>query len=242
MPRNIGIDAEIDRIRLIEQSSAPSSPDSGYGFLYAKNDGGLYFKNDSGTEIGPLTAGSTAGAGWTQVFEYSGSSLTGWEQNAGTAYTTNGTVIIYTSDGNVRWAYPLVPMPNSICMVEAQVQIKSSAGRGGISTMIAKTGGGSAAGDNPVAYLQAAADNVILERAGAAVRATLPMTVDIDTWYTMRMLSSGNTSDLWVNGTYMGCAHGMTSASHPSFYVGLYGYQTTVWYRNIKAWIPTYPA
>jgi hypothetical protein len=33
-----------------EQASAPATPTSGYGILYVKTDGLLYFKNDSGTE------------------------------------------------------------------------------------------------------------------------------------------------------------------------------------------------
>lgn len=33
-----------------EQSSAPSTPSSGYGIWYVKTDGLLYFKNDAGTE------------------------------------------------------------------------------------------------------------------------------------------------------------------------------------------------
>lgn len=55
---DIGVDANINRVRLAEQGSAPSTPASGYGFLYIKADG-LYFKGDNGTEIGPLSAGAS---------------------------------------------------------------------------------------------------------------------------------------------------------------------------------------
>lgn len=58
MTVDIGVNAEIDRVRLKEQASV-GTPDNGYGFLYVKS-GGLYFKGDNGTEIGPLAA---AGAG-----------------------------------------------------------------------------------------------------------------------------------------------------------------------------------
>lgn len=37
-------------IVLSEQASSPSTPASGYGIVYCKTDGNLYFKNDSGTE------------------------------------------------------------------------------------------------------------------------------------------------------------------------------------------------
>lgn len=35
---------------LAEQSSSLATPTSGYGVIYCKTDGLLYFKNDSGTE------------------------------------------------------------------------------------------------------------------------------------------------------------------------------------------------
>lgn len=54
MSVNIGT-ANISKIRLTE-SVSPTTPGSGYGYLYAKTDG-LYFKGDGGTEIGPLGGG-----------------------------------------------------------------------------------------------------------------------------------------------------------------------------------------
>lgn len=50
MTKIISTDAEINSIRLKEQSSAPATPASGYGQLYEKNDGKPYFKNDAGLE------------------------------------------------------------------------------------------------------------------------------------------------------------------------------------------------
>lgn len=41
---------DISKIRLLEQGSAPASPPSGYGYVYAKSDGLLYFLNDAGVE------------------------------------------------------------------------------------------------------------------------------------------------------------------------------------------------
>jgi len=35
---------------LSEQGSSPGTPSSGYGIIYCKTDGNLYFKNDAGTE------------------------------------------------------------------------------------------------------------------------------------------------------------------------------------------------
>lgn len=35
---------------LVEQASSLATPASGFGIIYVKTDGNLYFKNDSGTE------------------------------------------------------------------------------------------------------------------------------------------------------------------------------------------------
>lgn len=35
---------------LIEQASSLATPASGFGVMYCKTDGNLYYKNDSGTE------------------------------------------------------------------------------------------------------------------------------------------------------------------------------------------------
>lgn len=53
--------AQIDRIRLDEQAGDPANPAAGYGYLYAKA-GGVYFKQDDGTVIGPFGVPYTEGA------------------------------------------------------------------------------------------------------------------------------------------------------------------------------------
>lgn len=79
----ISDNAEINKIRLKEQGSAPATPASGYGYLYEKDDGKLYWKNDAGTEY-DLTATGGGGGGGTVIIdklyddELSGSG-TGWD-------------------------------------------------------------------------------------------------------------------------------------------------------------------
>lgn len=61
MARKIDTDAEIDRIRMAMQFSHPSSPDSGYDWLYVVSGsahGGLYLKDPSGRQIGPFITGT----------------------------------------------------------------------------------------------------------------------------------------------------------------------------------------
>lgn len=56
----ISTDAEINSIRVKEQASAPATPASSYLQIYAKSsDSRLYYKNDGGTEYGPLGSGAS---------------------------------------------------------------------------------------------------------------------------------------------------------------------------------------
>ena len=48
MPVDIGVDAEIERIRLIEMGADPGAADAGYEFLYSKNPG-VYAQDDAAT-------------------------------------------------------------------------------------------------------------------------------------------------------------------------------------------------
>lgn len=57
MPRRIDTQAVIDSVRLEEQASDPSTPASGYGNLYVKTDGRIYFISDSGA-VYDLTEGA----------------------------------------------------------------------------------------------------------------------------------------------------------------------------------------
>lgn len=68
MARIISSDAVINSIRLAEQGSAPDTPASGYGQLYIKDDGKIYFKNDAGAETDLTATGSGVGAdGWAEA-------------------------------------------------------------------------------------------------------------------------------------------------------------------------------
>lgn len=96
---------EIPSLLLAEQGSAPTTPASGFGRLYAKATG-LFFKDDAGTETGPLGTGGGGGGtlvsiddpavftaaygatlGYDEEFDDVGSTLpTGWSWvNQGTA-------------------------------------------------------------------------------------------------------------------------------------------------------------
>ena len=49
--KRIDVDAVIDKFRTKEQASDPSTPSSGFGWIYEKTDGLLYFMDDGGNVI-----------------------------------------------------------------------------------------------------------------------------------------------------------------------------------------------
>ena len=66
MTVKIDTDADINSIRL-KESAVPDTPASGYGQLYAKSDGKVYFKNDAGLEIDLTFTGTAGTGGWALI-------------------------------------------------------------------------------------------------------------------------------------------------------------------------------
>lgn len=66
MAINIG-NANISKIRFAEQGANPSTPASGFGFLFVKSDG-VYYKDDAGNVTGPFGA-SGAGLDTTAIHD-----------------------------------------------------------------------------------------------------------------------------------------------------------------------------
>jgi hypothetical protein len=94
--------ANYDEITIAEQAVAPATPASGFGHIYPKPDGKLYYKNSSGVET-ELT--NVAGVGISRVVTQVSTNIT-----AGSAaitdydyYITNGsTVTLPTAVGNTN--------------------------------------------------------------------------------------------------------------------------------------------
>jgi len=73
MTKNIGTDANIDQVRLKQETAHPASPASGYELLYiisGSAHGGLYVKDSSGRQIGPFITGTLAASGAPSTAHY----------------------------------------------------------------------------------------------------------------------------------------------------------------------------
>jgi hypothetical protein len=107
MGKRIDTEAEIDWIRVKEQGSDPATPPSGYGYLYAKADGG-YWKDDGGTVYGPMVETVP----WTN---HSGTAVVGWSSYTTFQlyYTVLGDLVYYSFylDGTSDNATTTIAMP-----------------------------------------------------------------------------------------------------------------------------------
>ena len=88
---------QVSKIEL-DEGSEPSTPTNGTGAIYAKTDGKVYFKNDSGT-VKDLTAGAGAGSGSVTSVNVDGGT-TGLTTSGGPV-TESGTI---TVDGTLNIA------------------------------------------------------------------------------------------------------------------------------------------
>lgn len=95
---------DFDYAKLTEKAVSPSTPPSGYGYLYGKNDGKIYYENDAGTEY-DLTLGGAGGGGGgdlriydDSVFKVTGTAIS-FDTNLSVA-VTGTTAFVSSSSSN----------------------------------------------------------------------------------------------------------------------------------------------
>lgn len=81
-------------ITLKENSTAPDTPDTGFGRIYFKDDGSVYAKNDAGTET---ALGGGGGSG--TVTSVGLSTNAGWLTVGSSPVTSSGTITLNTATG-----------------------------------------------------------------------------------------------------------------------------------------------
>lgn len=133
MTVNISTDAEIDRVRLTQQTAHPSSPASGYVQAYiisGSPHGGLFIKDSAGRQIGPFITGtpSVAGGVVTVVsdnFNRADSSTVGPPQIGKTPYEFSGNTIGAGDWGiSSNQLYPEASVAENIILWETDIHSK----------------------------------------------------------------------------------------------------------------------
>lgn len=78
---------------ILEESSVPATPNTGYVALYAKTNGGLYSKTDGGTEY-PVSGGATS-----ITFTRDMTTATGTQAVTGVGFTPTAIIFVYAING-----------------------------------------------------------------------------------------------------------------------------------------------
>jgi hypothetical protein len=184
-------------------------------------------------KISSLPTGGGGGINWNQVVDESGASFTNWTSGSGT-WSSDGTVIKQTDAGaterNAR--YNLVTQ-NSIMVVQADVQLRTTGTnrQGGIIL-----GYGGTPTSHTTLIIRGGSNEVNVMITGLGFVLTISQTIDVNTWYTLRAVLSGDRIAAYFNGNLLGTYGGSRTIVDNASYIGLYSYQTEAWFRNIKSW------
>jgi hypothetical protein len=183
---------------------------------------------------------SGSGINWTQAINEGGTSFANFTAVSGT-WSSDGTVIKQTdASANNRFARynTLISMP--FLVYEAEIQLRSSgAGRSG---GLALGFDGTAGSGISVVFIDEGANAAKVEVTLVESLITITATINVNTWYKLRAVTSGGFVSVYLDGTLLGSTGKSISRMSNSSYIGLFTYQSEVWFRNIKAWNLDLPA
>jgi hypothetical protein len=170
--------------------------------------------------------------GYQLLINESGASFSNFTAASGT-WSSDGSVIKQTDTAaSARRAKFNTPMPMDSGVIEAEMQLRSSGSErqaGFIMGFDGSSGGGMAV------KMREGNNDVELERDGITVDLSLSTTIDVNTWYKVRIVWSGINIAIWKDGVLLGSGRS-SSASGNLTYFGLITYQAEAWFRNIKLW------
>ena len=178
---------------------------------------------------------------WSQVINEPGTSFANFTGGSGT-WSSDGIVIKQTnnSGGPYRARYN-TNLPIAYCVYEAEIQIKTSGAGDRAAGLIIGFDGTN--GSGLWARLHLNNDRLEIERDSATAIAQFSLAaVNIDTWYKVRLVTTGALVNCYVDSVLVGSAGNMPAASGTAHYLGISSRDCEAWFRNIKAWVPTLPA
>jgi hypothetical protein len=185
---------------------------------------------------------------WTQVIDESGASFANFTGDSGT-WASASSVIKQTDTAAVMHrAHYNTQVVQSHLIFEAEIQIKTVS-NDKIGGLLIGYDGANGTGSYEVRLNESVAGNagaIQTENSGIGAFTTINTTIDIDTWYKLRLVFAGDTVSIYLDGVLKGFSRGNSSGAGPTeidgHYVGLMSYGAETWFRNIKAWTLTLPA
>lgn len=191
------------------------------------------------TPAGILFGSIFQGAGgiqWDQVIDENGASFANFTSGGGT-WSSDGTVIKQTDTGaSVRRAQhnDLIAL-GLPCILEAEVQIRTAGGYGGIIVGFDGSGAGGM-------LLRVSESGNLLEwiTDNTTSRLTKSITINTNTWYKLKMICHSGFVTGYIDDVLKGTG-GLMPNSNDASYIGLWSFGAEVWWRNIKLWTQTLP-
>lgn len=187
-------------------------------------------------------AASGGSVNWNQLVNESGASFANFTANSGT-WASNGTIIQQTSTAvttHRRARYNTIQPLGLPYLLEAEVRLPSAGQLTGTDILAgiymgydgAAGSGGLFVGINDGTSGQ----GIQIERQAAVVIRLISNTINLDTWYKIRIANIGVFVSVYLDGVFKGNAISASINSSSPDYIGLVTYNSIADFRNIKAW------
>jgi len=185
-------------------------------------------------------ADHVGGAYWVQDIDESGTSFSNLTAHTGT-WSSNGTQIIQTDTS----ATPRRAKINDIIafgfgiIAEVEVMFPTSGQGGGGNIQGGLLVGFNGTSQDSVAVkLDKATGKLEIDKESATNYRNWTVTVNLDTWYKIRVVITSELASVYLDGTLYGGVHlaYLTGLQPQADYAGLFTYGSSVQFRNIKVW------
>lgn len=211
--------------------------------LFSGTTGKALKRSNTLTGIPRLTAGVVAidplVPAWVQDASEDGSSFANFTAAAGTWASSGGIIQQTDTASAVRRAKHntkfLIGLP---LIIEVEVKIVSIGAGGTYHAGLQIGFDGSSAGSLS-AYIERGAGKVSIDADSTTALGNWSTTINLDTWYKLRVLAIGHLATLLLDGTIMGTAKldgFLVSGTNTGDFVGLHSYSCSARWRNFKLW------
>ena len=196
---------------------------------------------DSAEATGLKWAAAASG-GWTLSIDQSGSSIAGWTVVDGTWASAAGIIQQTNGAGENNLRYDtLVPMAGIVAQIEFRIPTTGNSGDDYVGLDLG--GESTFATSSQRLYVKRSGSSTIEVARAAVAGITAGVTLNYDTWYTLRAVVSGAVVSGYLDGVLKLTVHlnYAASADFNASYFGIFTSSAVADFRNIKVWTPTQP-
>lgn len=175
---------------------------------------------------------------WDLALNESGSSFANWTGISGTWSSASSVIKQTDTSAGTKKSRFTNPIANAGFVMQAEIQFKTNAADAHVGFLIHYNGTGT---NSIFVYPRLQEDDVRVEQEGTAEASLYTgYTINIDTWYTLKVVTFGNVIDTYLDGILVGSTV-VTQVNSAGRYIGLATTNTEGWFRNIKAWTLALP-